>query len=41
MKDALMQAQQNCFAVGLTTIVDCGLSRFDVAAIDSLQKKAI
>jgi len=39
MKDALMQAQQNCFAVGLTTIVDCGLSRFDVAAIDSLQKK--
>lgn len=39
MRDAILQAQENCFAVGLTTIVDCGLSRFDVAAIDSLQKK--
>ena len=34
----LMAAQRNCFAVGLTTITDCGLSYRDVDAIDSLQK---
>ncbi|MBS1667920.1 MAG: amidohydrolase [Bacteroidetes bacterium] len=34
----LMAAQRNCFAVGLTTINDCGLSYRDVDAIDSLQK---
>jgi predicted amidohydrolase YtcJ len=38
MKDALMQAQQNCFAVGLTTIVDCGLSRFDVRQLIRYRK---
>ena len=34
----LLAAQQNCFAVGLTTITDCGLSYHDVDAIDALQK---
>ncbi|MEJ0102111.1 MAG: amidohydrolase [Bacteroidota bacterium] len=38
-KEALMDAQQNCFAVGLTTIDDCGLSYEAVLYIDSLQKK--
>jgi len=37
-KKALMDAQQNCFAVGLTTIDDCGLSYEAVLYIDSLQK---
>jgi len=32
-----MAAQKNCFAVGLTTITDCGLNYTDVEAIDSLQ----
>lgn len=35
----LLAAQQNCFAVGLTTITDCGLSYKDVDAIDSLQQE--
>lgn len=34
----LLAAEKNCFAVGLTTIADCGLSYKDVEAIDSLQK---
>lgn len=37
--DALMDAQQNCFAVGLTTVTDCGVSFQDVLQMDSLQKK--
>lgn len=37
-KKALLEAQQNCFAVGLTTIDDCGLDYTDVLFIDSLQK---
>ncbi len=36
--ERLMAAQQNCFAMGLTTITDCGLSYKDVLQIDSLQK---
>lgn len=39
IKDALDQAQQNCFAVGLTTVDDCGLDYREVLTIDSLQKK--
>ena len=39
MKQALLDAQQNCFAVGLTTIDDCGLNFSDVYFIDDLQKK--
>lgn len=35
----LLQAQENCFAVGLTTVDDCGLDYREVLAIDSLQKK--
>lgn len=35
----LQQAQKNCFAQGLTTITDCGLSYQDVEAIDALQKE--
>lgn len=34
----LQAAQKNCFAMGLTTITDCGLSYHDVDKIDSLQK---
>lgn len=34
----LQQAQQNCFAVGLTTIVDAGLDHETVEIIDALQK---
>jgi predicted amidohydrolase YtcJ len=37
-KKALSDAQQNCFAVGLTTIDDCGLDYKTVLRIDSLQK---
>jgi len=35
----LLAAEKNCFAVGLTTITDCGLSYTDVDAIDTLQKQ--
>ena len=35
----LQEAQANCFAVGLTTVVDCGLSHDDVEKIDALQKE--
>jgi hypothetical protein len=31
-------AQNNCFATGLTTITDCGLSPSDIDQIDALQK---
>ena len=36
---SLQEAQANCFAVGLTTVVDCGLSHDDVEKIDALQKE--
>jgi predicted amidohydrolase YtcJ len=36
-KKALQAAQQNCFAVGLTTVDDCGLSYSDAEAIKKLQ----
>lgn len=35
---ALLDAQKNCFAAGLTTIVDCGLDHQAVSTIDALQK---
>ncbi len=35
----LIAAQNNCFAVGLTTIADCGLMYSDVDVIDALQKE--
>lgn len=38
LKEALMDAQKNCFVAGLTTIDDCGLDYTEVLLIDSLQK---
>lgn len=38
---SLQQAQANCFAVGLTTIDDCGLDYHEVLFMDSLEKKNI
>lgn len=35
---SLQQAQANCFAVGLTTVDDCGLDYREVLFMDSLQK---
>ncbi|MDQ6904474.1 MAG: amidohydrolase family protein, partial [Bacteroidota bacterium] len=37
-KDALLGAQKNCFAAGLTTVADCGLNYRLMLFIDSLQK---
>ena len=37
-KNWLTAAQKNCFATGLTTITDCGLSPTDIDMIDALQK---
>ncbi len=36
---ALLAAQNNCFAVGLTTVDDCGLNAGDVERIKDLQEK--
>jgi hypothetical protein len=38
---ALKEGQENCFAVGLTTVDDCGLGYRQVLLIDSLQKEGI
>jgi predicted amidohydrolase YtcJ len=38
MEDALLTAQQNCFEFGLTTVTDAGLMKWEVDAIDQLQK---
>lgn len=38
IQDALLAAQKNCFAAGLTTIDDCGLNYTDVELISRLQK---
>jgi predicted amidohydrolase YtcJ len=38
LKKLLLQAQQNCFAVGLTTIDDCGLGYKAAEGIEKLQK---
>jgi len=35
---ALLEAQKNCFAAGLTSVTDCGLSKDVILLIDSLQK---
>lgn len=39
LTDALMQAQQNCFAVGLTSVVDAGLGAGTVRLLDSLHQE--
>jgi predicted amidohydrolase YtcJ len=38
VKQALSDAQRNCFAVGLTTVDDCGLDYNEIFVIDNLQK---
>ncbi|HTF28449.1 MAG TPA: amidohydrolase [Flavitalea sp.] len=38
LKRALLAAQQNCFAFGLTTVDDCGINAPDALLLDSLQK---
>jgi predicted amidohydrolase YtcJ len=38
-KKTLLDAQANCFAVGLTTLDDCGLDYEAILFLDSLQKK--
>jgi predicted amidohydrolase YtcJ len=38
LETALVNAQQNCFKVGLTTVVDAGLDVKTILLIDSLQK---
>ena len=37
-KKALLDAQRNCFAVGLTTVDDAGLDKSDVQLIENLEK---
>ena len=37
LKKALLEAEKNCFAVGLTTIDDCGLGFGSVESIKKLQ----
>jgi hypothetical protein len=37
-ENALLKAQENCFAVGLTSVGDAGLDLAEVLLIDSLQK---
>jgi predicted amidohydrolase YtcJ len=39
IKKYLLQAQKNCFAVGLTTVDDAGLDKNIIDIIDDLQKK--
>jgi predicted amidohydrolase YtcJ len=38
IKTALLGAQQNCFAFGLTTVDDCGISATDIQILDNLHK---
>lgn len=38
---AFIDAQRNCFAVGLTTVDDCGLDADDILFIDSLQQNKL
>lgn len=35
---ALLEAQKNCFSVGLTSVTDCGLPKETILLIDSLHK---
>lgn len=37
-REALLDAQKNCFAVGLTTVTDCGISYKMIPLIDGMQK---
>ena len=35
----LLEAQQNCFAAGLTSVTDCGLSKSTILLMDEMQKE--
>lgn len=37
-RESLLDAQKNCFAVGLTTVVDCGLNYPMISVINELQE---
>jgi len=37
-KKGLLEAQKNCFAVGLTSVTDCGVGKNTVLMMDELQK---
>lgn len=39
-REALLDAQKNCFAVGLTTVTDCGISHKMIPLIDEMQKSS-
>ncbi len=39
LNESLLDAQKNCFAVGLTSVVDCGLDFPMISVIDELQKQ--
>lgn len=39
LRSALLDAQKNCFEVGLTTVEDCGLDYTSVLLMNDLQKK--
>ncbi|MEO6167067.1 MAG: amidohydrolase [Chitinophagales bacterium] len=41
MEEALLQAQANCFKVGLTTVANAGLEKKVVDVIDSMQQKGL
>ncbi len=41
MAEALKEAEQNLFAVGLTTVTDAGLDRAQIELLDSLQKEGM
>ncbi|SKB63178.1 amidohydrolase [Daejeonella lutea] len=38
VEESLLDAQKNCFAVGLTTVTDCGIDHRLIPVIDTLQK---
>ncbi|MEJ7693783.1 amidohydrolase [Daejeonella sp.] len=38
IEESLLDAQKNCFAVGLTTVTDCGIDHRLISVIDDLQK---
>ncbi len=38
-KLGLLEAQQNCFAVGLTSVTDCGLDKNTILLIEEMQKQ--
>jgi len=40
-RDALLYAQKNCFAAGLTTVSDAGLGKDSILLIDKMQQEAL